>query len=248
MNMKLEKAIIKQLKEIGQFGKKKEVWRIFSPYFAYFAVKIHLTANQVTFFGSFLKVIGGILFITARFKYWLVGAFFFLIGNILDYSDGEVARFNEEESKEGGFLDCILGSALPNAFLFVFVAVGLYREIDNIAPLIFSLIALALLYINQIISLFNSRHNLPLLLTSERVDDLGNFAKQSSQYVLDEGMRVVWLLIAVLIDYIIISVSEKDLNWFISCRLFWLGFYVMVFLIGTIIRFQESRKMLREVK
>ena len=241
--MKQTKITIKKLKEIGQHGKKKEIWRTFSPYFTYLAIKIDLSANQVTFIGFLLKIIGETFFIIGGFKYWFVGAVFFLIGGILDYSDGEVARFNKKESKEGGFLDCILSSALPNAFLFIFVPLGLYRELDNIIPLILGLTALAFLYINSIISFFNPKHNLSLVLTSKS-KGLGSFV----EYILNEGMRVVWLLIAIIADYIIISLSGKDPNWFISCRLFWLGFYVVVFLIGIMTRFQETRKILREVK
>lgn len=242
------KITIKKIREITQYGKEKEVWRVFSPYFTYFAIKIHLSANQVTFIGLLFKIIGGTLFIISGFKYWFVGAFISLIGGILDYSDGEVARFKKEESKEGNFLDSILSSALPNAFLFMSVSIGLYRELDNVAPLILGLSALALLYINKNIGFSNPQHNMPLVLTYKNKNTGVKFVKQFIQQILDESMRIMLLLIAVSVDYIITNLSGKNLNWFINFRLFWLGFYVIVFLIGTITRFQETRKILREVK
>lgn len=236
---------IEKIKKIGQKGKDREIWRIPSPYFSYLALKLDLSANQVTVLGTFLKIIGGILFITGGLKYWFIGIVCFLIGHILDYSDGEVARFNKEESKEGEFLDCLLISALANASLFVSVAVGLYRELNSVTPLILGLVVLALLYINQVIDRFSPKRKLPLGFI--------NFVKpgiiiSASRNLLNEGMRVVWLFTMTLADYLVVFLTKNRvfMGNFFNFRFFWLCFYVALFVAGTMMRFQEARKILRE--
>jgi len=255
------KISIRELREIGQHGREKEIWRVLSVYFTYFFIKVGLSANQVTFFGILPGIFGGILFIVGGFKCWFIGTICFLLSATLDRSDGEVARFNREESAEGNFLDSILHSAFMNSYLIVSAAVGLYRELSSIVPLILGLVSLAFLYINKNIDIFEHKR---ILLSTSTLDVPKNIKHTGktkifsgrcypgigvNKYILYESMRVVWLGLATLIDYIISLLAVKLLfiKWPINFRLLWLGFYTTVFLIGIIVRFHGNRKMLMKI-
>lgn len=248
------KISIRELREIGQHGKEKEIWRAFSIYFTYLFVKIGLTANQVTLLGIIPGILGGILLIIGGFKYWLIGIVCFLLSYILDYSDGEVARFNRKESTRGKFLDSILHSAFMNSYLILSVAVGLYRELSSIVPLILGLVSLVFLYININIDRFDPKRILFSTFMLDVPKNIKHVRKTKIsirvyKYILYEVMRVVWLGLATLIDYIIslLALNLLFIKWPINFRLLWFGFYTAVFLIGIIVRFHGSRKMLMKV-
>jgi len=246
----MKKINIKELRDIAQYKKEKKIWRVFSIYFTYIFVKIGLTANQVTLFGFLVGVLGGILLLIGGFKYWFVGIICFLLSYMLDYSDGEVARFNREVSAEGEFLDGTLHSGFMNSYFIISAAVGLYRELDSIFPLVFSLAMLAFLYINKGIEIFLIRRSLFPISTSELSGNMKRTIKLrifmgTQKYILDEPVRVVWLGLGTLVDYVASTsaINPIFINWCINFRLLWFGWYTAIFLMSIIIKFQDTRRM-----
>ena len=67
-------------------------------------IKLGISANQVTVLQLLFGVVGSILFAYGKF---ITGCIFLQIGFILDLCDGDVARFNNKESKAGEYLDLI---------------------------------------------------------------------------------------------------------------------------------------------
>ncbi len=80
------------------------VGRPISIYFTWFFVRTPISANQVTILQGIFGLIGCILFGYGQF---IAGSLFLQIGYILDCSDGEVARWNNQQSKSGEYLDLI---------------------------------------------------------------------------------------------------------------------------------------------
>lgn len=84
----------------------------------------NLTPNQVSSFAMLIGVIGGIMFGFGTYDYLLVGAGLYLVCNILDCADGQIARLKKNGTKVGrivdGFIDYIVSTVV-----YVGIGVGL---------------------------------------------------------------------------------------------------------------------------
>ena len=76
----------------------------------------NLTPNQVSSIAMLFGVIGGILFGFGTRDYLLVGAGFYLVCNILDCADGQIARLKKNGTKVGrivdGFIDYVVSTVV----------------------------------------------------------------------------------------------------------------------------------------
>ncbi len=143
MNVNKEmKPTIKNLKKI--IGRPNEIdpyakyfIRPISIWFTWFFVRTPLSANHVTIIQEIFGIIGGVLFACGRFVY---GAIFLQLGFIMDNSDGEVARWKNQQSERGKFLD-LVGHMVVIPFYFFGLGLGLYLQQGNIITLIMGLLA-----------------------------------------------------------------------------------------------------------
>jgi phosphatidylglycerophosphate synthase len=76
-----------------------------SIYLTWFLVKTPLTANQVSVLFLLVGVAGAALLGTGDPAWTVLGVLLLQLHILLDYSDGEVARYREATSKLGSFLD-----------------------------------------------------------------------------------------------------------------------------------------------
>ncbi|MBS3152084.1 CDP-alcohol phosphatidyltransferase family protein [Candidatus Woesearchaeota archaeon] len=80
-------------------------YRYISPYISWVLVHTPITANQVSAFWASLVIVSSVLIF---FNNYLLGGFLFGLAAILDYVDGEIARYNKTKSlKWGEFFDWI---------------------------------------------------------------------------------------------------------------------------------------------
>jgi len=84
----------------------------------------NLTPNQVSSMAMLFGVIGGILFGFGTRDYLLVGAGFYLVCNILDCADGQIARLKKNGTKVGrivdGFIDYVVSTVV-----YIGIGIGL---------------------------------------------------------------------------------------------------------------------------
>ncbi len=73
--------------------------------FTRFFIHIKWTPNMVTILSMFIGVIGGILFYPASFGWNLLGVLLVILANILDSTDGQMARLTGQKSALGRILD-----------------------------------------------------------------------------------------------------------------------------------------------
>ena len=140
-------------KEIEPEPYAKYVVRPISILFTWVFVRTPISANQVTIFQEILGVIGAILFGFGRF---VLGALFLQLGYILDCSDGEVARWKNQQSESGKFLD-LIGHMIVIPFYYFGLGLGIFLETGQILTLIAGfLAALFTIKTEKIISLTNS--------------------------------------------------------------------------------------------
>ncbi len=149
---------LKNLKKIVQKDVEPEpyakyVVRPISILFTWVFVRTPISANQVTILQEILGVIGAILF---GFGRYVLGALFLQLGYILDCSDGEVARWKNQQSESGKFLD-LIGHMIVIPFYYFGLGLGLFLETGQILTLIAGfLAALFTIKTEKIISSTNS--------------------------------------------------------------------------------------------
>lgn len=115
---------IKELREIYQPSEESGValrYRKVSIYFTKMFLYTSVTANQITVLFAICGVISGILFAVGNYWWSLLGTTTLLIHYILDYVDGEVARYRKSTSQRGAFIDIVCHDI---AFAFVFSGIG----------------------------------------------------------------------------------------------------------------------------
>ncbi|MFH1593033.1 MAG: CDP-alcohol phosphatidyltransferase family protein [Candidatus Woesearchaeota archaeon] len=96
--------------------------------------KMGITANQVTYFRVLLLFISMYFYSTGQIKYIFLGSLFFLVEEILDYVDGEVARLTNSASLFGEWLDKSFDFIVGNVFgpVGFFIVLGIYRMTSNV--------------------------------------------------------------------------------------------------------------------
>jgi hypothetical protein len=100
---------IKELRKICQAQKAKTEtrmpWvrfvRIFSIYLTWVLLHTKITPNKVTLIGTFFCVTAPFLFILEDYTWNMVGIGLYLFGYVLDYCDGEIARYRKTAGRGG---------------------------------------------------------------------------------------------------------------------------------------------------
>jgi len=130
---------IKELERICQKGH-KEVWtarvvyRKISIYFTKLFLYTPISANGVSFL-SFIIGLPSILFFSfGDYYYSIVGAILLFFWMVLDYSDGQVARYRKSVSIKGEYLETVFG--IVQSLAFVGISFGSYSRLGNPAFLL----------------------------------------------------------------------------------------------------------------
>ncbi|NHJ39445.1 MAG: CDP-alcohol phosphatidyltransferase family protein [Asgard group archaeon] len=114
--------------------------KFLQPIFAFFG-KLGIHPNVYTIFGLILSVTAGVMIALDKFIPAIILLFF---GSIMDFLDGNVARYLGIASKQGGFLDSILDRISDMAVLAGFVIGG---HVDVITGTIMIIASIMISYI-----------------------------------------------------------------------------------------------------
>lgn len=114
--------------------------RPLSLYVTYFALRLGLTANQVTVLQTLSGVAGAILLAFPAPLLRLLGVLLLQFGFVLDNVDGEVARFRKQVSVTGKFLD-VVGHEIVIPFMFCGLGIGTYFQLGRFDAIIFGFLA-----------------------------------------------------------------------------------------------------------
>ena len=129
------RKVIGRPNEIDPYA--KYIVRPISIWFTWLFVRTPLNANQVTIIQEVFGVLGAVSFAYGRF---VLGAVLLQIGFILDNCDGEVARWKNQQSESGKFLD-LIGHMIVIPFYFFGLGLGLYFELGKLITLIMGVLA-----------------------------------------------------------------------------------------------------------
>jgi hypothetical protein len=109
-----------------------------SIYFTWCFIKMRMSANQVTVLSGMVSIVGGLMLSSDSKWIVLLGVICFHIFAILDWSDGEVARYREQNGVSGHYLDWYMHFISSTALV-----IGLFlASKENLQSLWFTLIGL----------------------------------------------------------------------------------------------------------
>lgn len=141
LNKKMKPTIKNLRKVIGRPNEidpyAKYFIRPISIWFTWLFVRTPLSANHITIIQEIFGIMGAVLFAYGRF---ILGAIFLQVGFIMDNSDGEVARWKNQQSERGKFLD-LIGHMIVIPFYFFGLGLGLYLQYGEILTLIMGFMA-----------------------------------------------------------------------------------------------------------
>ena len=123
------------------------LYRKVSIYFTKFFLYMPITANQITILFAICGVISGILFAIGDYWLSLIGSGILFFHYILDYVDGEVARYRKSASQKGAFLDIICHN-IVFAFIFSGISCNIYFHHNDPLILFVGSIISSLIIIN----------------------------------------------------------------------------------------------------
>ena len=115
-----------------------------------FLVKTSITPNQVTFLSLVSALIASFFFYLANYQSLIIGAVFAQIALLLDFVDGEIARYKGLLSKFGAWFDAVTDRIKYIALLLT-LSIGLYLKTANPLALILGMFAISnILMINLV--------------------------------------------------------------------------------------------------
>ncbi len=110
----------------------------FSPFVAAACVNTPITPNHLTILMIPTGILGGIVLALGTNLAFLIGGLLFVLLNIIDAADGELARYTKRTSEFGDYLDRVAHYATNTALIFG-LGVGLYIQTGHffLLPLAF---------------------------------------------------------------------------------------------------------------
>lgn len=127
------KAIVRKSYEPEPYA--RYVVRPISIYFTWLLVRMPISANQVTVMQEVIGFAGAVLLGLGQVKWAVVGVLLLQLGYILDCSDGEVARWKDQKSIDGIFLDLAGHMIIIPAYMFA-LGFGAWMQTGYIEALI----------------------------------------------------------------------------------------------------------------
>ena len=116
--------------EIVQYWMSKYVYRKISIYFTWLFLKLRFSANFVTLLSLIPGIIGFIFLSTGDKHGYLIGSFMMGLFLLIDFCDGEVARYNNDNTMTGLFIELVC-HYIVNFFIYFGLTIGLYRNYEN---------------------------------------------------------------------------------------------------------------------
>jgi phosphatidylglycerophosphate synthase len=93
------------------------IGRPFSFPVSWLCMKVGLSATAVTYISMFFVIAGGVLLLQTNYVLQIIGASLFVVWQIFDCADGNIARYKKSYSAYGEFVDA-MGGYLMNAVCF----------------------------------------------------------------------------------------------------------------------------------
>jgi len=110
--------------------------RKYSIYFTKLLIKTNITANQLSVINVSLGLAASLIFLSPKGIHWFFVPATLILVTILDHTDGELARFRNESSLTGLFVDRLLPVTIF-PFILICLAIRLSWDVGSNVPLIY---------------------------------------------------------------------------------------------------------------
>ena len=108
----------------------KYIMRPLSFYGAIPFIILGFSATQVTIFSLLFGVVGNVFFTIGTFNYSFLAICLINISILLDFVDGNIARYNNQSSQYGKFIDGVSGQ-LIYSLLPICISIGFLKSLSN---------------------------------------------------------------------------------------------------------------------
>jgi len=124
-----------------------------SKFLVSYLAKTRITPNQITVFRFIVITPLSVFFLSfGTYVFGVVGVFLFILNNILDYVDGDLARAKNISSPTGDFIEHIVDILCEN-LLIVGVALGSYAYANDISIFIMAIASIIVINVTKIFSI-----------------------------------------------------------------------------------------------
>lgn len=189
--------------------------RFFSIYSTWFFLHFkNITPNQISFLGTGFFILGPLCYIKGEYEFNLIGILFVWLGILLDFTDGEVARYRGLADGLGGVFVEPMTHDIKYAFLFVPLALGSYGSFPYPTLLIFlgfaatvSMLLFRLAKLRYVHIIFGGRQTEDAYRKSgEKAFYSKKTIKKAFGYFGGTASIASWLLLATILDKVYLIV------------------------------------------
>ena len=113
-------------RSVGGYASGKYVFAPLGRLFARMLMGTPITPNQITWFWGGLMVLSSILYATGEHIPCIIGGALWIIAYALDYTDGVIAKYKDQRSSRGAYLDMIVHRVTYPLLMFC-IGYGVYR-------------------------------------------------------------------------------------------------------------------------
>lgn len=221
--MVINVSYLKEMREkIAKQGRESLIGSLITRKFSFWLtallVKTPLTANQVTSLSLLLVLAGSVFLAFGNYFYQIVGVVILFIGHVLDYCDGEIARYKGTSSMFGFWWDECTDRIKEYAYILA-LTIGLFRATQDTTGIFLGMAAgmniLMLHFVRQ------------LTFSKLTANKSAREFKIGKKYYLGVSGTTVYL--------VIIAVIFKLVYWF-------LWFYAIVGVLGWLRKIYSSFK------
>lgn len=207
-----------------------EFSRVFSIYFTWLFLRLKMTPNQLTFWGSTLYIFGAVFFAFGTQQLAFLAFAFMILATLIDASDGEVARFWGKKGGYGASYVEPLSHDIMYGLMFMPIAYGAFLKTGE--PLFLVAGAMATIFkllfrITQVRFFYGVQKNLEANRHTDTTKKLietkrGHLIYWFYRNIATSSGLHIFLLIAIIFYRLDIFIAVYALIFFIL----WLGLFV----------------------
>lgn len=194
--MKISQIIEKSRKKNEELTGIVKIIRTISYYLTPPFIFLRIKANNITYLMIFTGIISSLLMLLGQPLYYALAFLFMLIHIELDFIDGNVARYFNQTSKKGVFLDSI-GHLITNMLIWSCAGIGLFLLNEN---LIYIIIGFTIPLIQFGIHVLREEKNKLIESKATKTTKANSLVKEIYIFVFD--YRLIWITFISLIGFL----------------------------------------------
>lgn len=132
------------------------VYRKTSMYFTYPFILMRLSPNSITNFMTLVGIVSTLFFMTGNYFYGLIGIVLWQFRMLLDFIDGNVARYWKRTSIRGIYLDT-LSHSTTDPLLRIALGIGIFARTNNIIYLYMGIAISIMNLVTQVLHLTRNK-------------------------------------------------------------------------------------------